>query len=53
MKKLLFAISILVLMACEKPILDEVSVGDSPTDANVILHFTQYDQEAFGTRATT
>ena len=52
MKKLLFAISILTLTACEKPILGEDEVGDSATEANVILHFTQFEQEAF-TRAAT
>ena len=52
MKKLLFAISILTLTACEKPILGEDEVGDSPADANVILRFTQFEQEAF-TRAAT
>ena len=41
-----------VLAACEKPILGEDEVGDSPTEANVILHFTQFEQEAF-TRAAT
>ena len=41
-----------VLAACEKPILGEDAVGDSPTDANVILRFTQFEQEAF-TRAAT
>ena len=52
MKKLLFAISILTLTACEKPILGEDEVGDSATEANVILRFTQFEQEAF-TRAAT
>ena len=34
--------------ACEKPILDESSeVSSSAADANVILRFTQYEQEAF------
>ncbi|MBR6904740.1 MAG: FimB/Mfa2 family fimbrial subunit, partial [Bacteroidales bacterium] len=41
-----------VLAACEKPLLGEDAVGDSPTDANVILRFTQFEQEAF-TRAAT
>ena len=49
----------LLVAACEKPILDE---EDAVTrkEANVILHMTQYEQEAFGnsgnraaTRATT
>ena len=34
--------------ACEKPILDESSeVSSSAADANVILRFTQYEQESF------
>ena len=41
-----------MLTACEKPILGEDAGGDSPTDANVILRFTQFEQEAF-TRAAT
>ena len=41
-----------MLAACEKPLLGEDAVGDSPTDANVILRFTQFEQEAF-TRAAT
>ena len=32
-----------VLAACEKPILGEDEVGDSPADTNVILHFTQFE----------
>ena len=45
----------LLVAACEKPILDE---EDAVTrkEANVILHMTQYEQEAFGNsgnRATT
>ena len=48
-----FLLAILaVLAACEKPLLGEDAVGDSPTDANVILRFTQFEQEAF-TRAAT
>ena len=37
----------LLVAACEKPILDE---EDAVTrkEANVILHMTQYEQEAFG-----
>lgn len=43
-----------MLTACEKPILDDAAaVSDaSPSEANVILHFTQFEQEAF-TRAAT
>ena len=41
-----------MLAACEKPLLGEDAVGDSPTEANVILRFTQFELEAF-TRAAT
>ena len=43
-----------MLTACEKPLLDDAAaVSDaSPSEANVILHFTQFEQEAF-TRAAT
>ena len=43
-----------MLTACEKPILDDAAaVSDaSPSEANVILRFTQFEQEAF-TRAAT
>ena len=55
MKKYLFIALALLVAACEKPILDE---EDAVTrkEANVILHMTQYEQEAFGNsgnRATT
>ena len=40
----------LIMVACEKPILDEEEVAQK--EANVILHMTQYEQEAF-TRAAT
>ena len=55
MKKYLFIALTLLVAACEKPILDE---EDAVTrkEANVILHMTQYEQEAFGNsgnRATT
>ena len=36
----------LLVAACEKPILDEDAV--TRKEANVILHMTQYEQEAFG-----
>ena len=47
MKKYLFIAFALLVAACEKPILDE---EDAVTrkEANVILHMTQYEQEAFG-----
>ena len=40
------------LTACEKPLFNEDSGGDSSAEANVVLHFKQTDQEAF-TRAAT
>ena len=46
MKKYLFFALALLVAACEKPILDEDVV--SMKEANVILHMTQYEQEAFG-----
>ena len=44
----------MLLAACEKAILDEENsvVGGFPTDANVILHMTQFEQTSF-TRAAT
>ena len=54
MKKYLFIALAVLVAACEKPILDEDVV--SMKEANVILHMTQYEQEAFGNsgnRATT
>ena len=54
MKKYLFIALAVLVAACEKPILDEDVV--SMNEANVILHMTQYEQEAFGNsgnRATT
>ena len=46
MKKfMLFALALL-LAACEKPILDTEDIA-STKDANVILHFTQFEQEPF------
>ncbi|MBP3211727.1 MAG: FimB/Mfa2 family fimbrial subunit [Prevotella sp.] len=58
MKKYMFIILALLVAACEKPILDAESsvVGSSATDANVILHMTQFEQTAFdnsGNRAAT
>ena len=46
MKKYLFIALAVLMAACEKPILDEDVV--SMKEANVILHMTQYEQEAFG-----
>ena len=47
MKKYLFFALAVLVAACEKPILDK---EDAVTrkEANVILHMTQYEQEAFG-----
>ena len=45
-----------MLAACEKPILDDGSVdGGSPSEANVVLHFTQSEDGDFtaATRAAT
>ena len=42
----------LLLAACEKSIIDEKTGKEIPADANVILHFTQYEQEAFTRSAT-
>ena len=36
------------MTSCEKPILDEETGKAVTAEANVILHFTQYEQEAFG-----
>ena len=46
MKKYFFIALAVLMAACEKPILDEDVV--SMKEANVILHMTQYEQEAFG-----
>ena len=46
MKKYLFFALALLMTACEKPILSEEDIV-STQDANVILHFTQFGQEAF------
>lgn len=45
MKKIMFIALALLAAACEKPVLDEDAV--STKEANVILHFTQYDQAPF------
>ena len=46
------AASLMLLMcilvtACEKPIIDEKTGVEVPTEANVILRFTQFEQDAF------
>ena len=46
MKKYLFIALALLVAACEKPILDEEDVV-TKKEANVILRFVQYEQEAF------
>lgn len=52
MKKfMLFALALL-LAACEQPIFNETTGKEIPSDANVILHFSQYQQEAFTRSAT-
>lgn len=52
MKKLLFFILALLAVACEKPMIPDEATGKMiPADANVILHFTQYEQESFGSSA--
>ena len=50
MKKLMYIVLALLLAACEKPILDEDITNVK--ESNVILHFTQYEQEAFTRSAT-
>ena len=50
MKKILFFALALLMTACEKIILDEDISGKK--DANVILHFKQYEQESFTRSAT-
>ena len=52
MKKLMFFFLALLLAACEKSIIDEKTGQELPADTNVILHFTQYEQEAFTRSAT-
>ena len=52
MKYLMYIVLALLLAACEKSIIDEKTGKEIPADANVILHFTQYQQEAFTRSAT-
>lgn len=52
MKKLMYIVLALLLAACEKSIIDEKTGKEIPAEANVILHFTQYEQEAFTRSAT-
>ena len=52
MKKfMLFALALL-LAACEQPIFNETTGKEIPSETNVILHFSQYQQEAFTRSAT-
>ena len=51
MKKLMFFFLALLLAACEKPVIDDEDFV-ATKDTNVILHFTQYEQEAFTRSAT-
>ena len=52
MKKLLFFALALLLAACEQPIFNETTGKEIPSETNVLLHFTQYQQEAFTRSAT-
>ena len=52
LKKTLLTLVALLLAACEKSIIDEKTGKDIPAETNVILHFTQYEQEAFTRSAT-
>lgn len=52
MKQFLLFILALLAVACEKPMIPDDATGKMiPADANVILHFTQYEQESFGSSA--
>ena len=51
MKQLMFIALALLLAACEKPVLDNEDAV-TKKDANVILHFKQYEQESFTRSAT-
>ena len=52
MKKLMYIVLALLLAACEKRIIDETTGKEIPSETNVILHFTQFEQEAFTRSAT-
>lgn len=51
MKQFMFIALALLLAACEKPVLDNEDAV-TKKDANVILHFKQYEQESFTRSAT-
>lgn len=48
----MYIVLALLLAACEKPAFNETTGKEIPSETNVILHFTQYEQEAF-TRSPT
>ena len=52
MKKFMFFALALLLAACEKPVFNETTGKEIPSETNIILHFTQYEQEAFTRSAT-
>lgn len=52
MKKIIFIALALLMVGCEKPMIDELTGKVIPSDANVVLHFVQYQQEAFTRSAT-
>ena len=52
MKKLMYIVLALLLAACEKSVFNETTGKEIPSDTNVILHFTRYQQEAFTRSAT-
>ena len=52
MKQFLLFILALLAVACEKPMIPDDATGKMiPADANVILHFKQFEQESFGSSA--
>lgn len=52
MKQFLLFILALLAVACEKPMIpDDATVKMIPADANVLLHFKQFEQESFGSSA--
>lgn len=52
MKKLMYIVLALLLAACEKSIIDEKTGKEIPSETNVILHFSQFEQEPFTRGAT-
>ena len=47
----MYIVLALLLAACEKPVFNETTGKEIPSETNVILHFTQYEQESFGSSA--